>query len=227
MAPKTIDLELQTLWFAKLQPHFPTQKMRDLGDITANCSWEYWPNTQVGDDYEFICALQFLEDMSIVKIKLKWNTSNPRGTVKAEQKHVLGPPPLTDEQLELAQEWYGKHIVDLCTSRVGTTVGDGECWSLANETLKNMELLMIRQGLEPPIASRGKVHGQCILEYDPAEKVPTEGLLEMVKVNPGDILQMENGYFRAIRHHRVFNLRSEETHTAQRTHGNYHRGTRR
>jgi hypothetical protein len=209
MAPTNIDLELSTLWFAKTPPAFPTLRMRELGDINANWTWHYDQTLEGGEDWEFIGALQWLEDMSITKIKVNWNSLNPGRTVKAEQKIIPAPDPLTDEQLEVAKEWYGQHIVKWCKSKVGTRVGDGECWSLADEALKSVAPQMLRQGLEPPMNSQGKVHGQCILTYSPADQVPTEGLLEMAKVKVGDIMQMEDGHFKSVRHHSVFNLRSE------------------
>src|SRR5450755_1869260 len=108
MALNNLDLELQTLWFTKTPPAFPTPKMRALGLLTAEYGWEHWDNLKGGKDWEFIGVIQF-EDFSITKIKLNWDSTNPCGTVKAEQKFIAAPipAPLTDDQLELAHEWYG------------------------------------------------------------------------------------------------------------------------
>lgn len=212
-SPSTIDLELHTRWFLKRPPAFPFPSIRAHGDLNADYAWEYTESlTRPGsNDWVFIGAIQWLADMSIIKVRVTWNSADVAGTVRGEQKRILGGgiERLGEAKLKLASTWYGGHVVDWCRARIGTTVGDGECWALADHALEGAGVKAIREGHEPPMRSVGKVHGQCLLLWDTQSGVPVDGLLEIAGVAPGDFLQMANGHFQTVRLNPEYNLRSE------------------
>lgn len=212
-SPSTIDLELHIRWFLKTPPAFPFPSLRAHGDLNADYAWEYTESlTRPGSkDWIFIGAVQWLADMSITKVRVTWNSADVRGTVRGEQKRIFGAgvERLGKTELRLASIWYGRHLVDWCRARIGTTVGDGECWALADQALEGVGVQAMREGHEPPMRSVGKVHGQCVLLWSTESGVPVEGILEMAGVAPGDIIQMANGHFLSVRLNPAFNLRSE------------------
>lgn len=212
-SPSTIDLELHTRWFLHTPPDFPFPSLRAHGDLNADYSWEYTESlARPGSaDWVFIGAVQWLADMSITKLRVTWNSADVAGTVRGEQKRILGAGAerLGEAELRLASAWYGNHVVDWCRARIGTTVGDGECWALADQALEGAGVKAVREGHEPPMRSVGKVHGQCVLLWSKESGVPAEGILEMAGVAAGDILQMENGHFQTVKLNPAFNLRSE------------------
>ena len=213
-SPSTVDLELHTRWFLQKPPGFPFPSLRAHGDLNADYSWEYMEsiNPPGSRDYTFIGAVQWFSDMSITKVRVRWNSANVSGTVRGEQKRIqgAGSEQLGETELRLASSWYGRHVVDWCRARIGTTVGDGECWALADKALEGAGVQAVLEGHEPPMRSVSRVHGQSILHWTCESGVPVEGLLEITSVAPGDILEMSNAHFKTVKMNSAFNLRSEQ-----------------
>ncbi|WEW54624.1 hypothetical protein PRK78_000044 [Emydomyces testavorans] len=210
---ENIPLALSTNWFLTSPPTFPYPGLRAHAPIaTATYTWEYIeridpdPNGAIhpgtlSQDWTFIGAVQWELDMSISKIRVRWNSANVSGTVRADIKHIAGSAPapskdLTPEQLRCASEWYAPHILSFARSHLGTSVADGECWSFACAALKFTRSAALREGHEPPMPSMGRVHGQCILDWSVCSLVPAVGILQAAEVRPGDIIELSDAHFR-------------------------------
>lgn len=80
------------------------------------------------------------------------------------------PPPLTRAQLDVASREYGPGIVAFCQAHVGEQVGNGECWTLAQQAFA-------AAGAQEP---RGTNYGQEI---------------DLAQVQPGDVVHFEKARF--------------------------------
>lgn len=78
-------------------------------------------------------------------------------------------------------------------------VGDGECWTLANEALLAVGAKASSQGREPCMSSQSYVHGFLIYSYIPATSPYPEprGGIQEAGVARGDILQLLSTHFKA------------------------------
>lgn len=106
---------------------------------------------------------------------------------------------LTANELALATEWYGRPVFEFCEQHLGFLVGDGECWTLAQKALVDAGRKAISQGYDPPMVSMGRVHGQCIFEWDADSRIDVIGLLDKAKPAMGDIMEMDGVRFRTER----------------------------
>lgn len=82
---------------------------------------------------------------------------------------------------------------------MGQQVGDGECWTLANEALLATGAEASSQGREPCMSSQSYVHGSLIYSYIPATSPypePSGGVRE-AGVARGDILQLLSAHFKS------------------------------
>jgi hypothetical protein len=92
---------------------------------------------------------------------LTWESSDPTGTVEAKQRHYSPPALLPSTELVKAYELYGDKIVQWCYARMGQQVGNGECWTLADEALK-----AVGEQTNPPcMPSQSLVHGHIVYEH--------------------------------------------------------------
>jgi len=106
-------------------------------------------------------------DRSRVRLAVVQSSNETKAVVTA----LLFPfVPLTDDELRASSQRFGPAIVAFCTQRIGTRVGNGECWTLADEAIKAC-------GADPVL---GLNFGQ---EIDPSD------------VAPGDILQFKSCRF--------------------------------
>jgi hypothetical protein len=82
---------------------------------------------------------------------------------------------------------------------MGQQVGDGECWTLANEALLAVGAASSSQGREPCMSSQSYVHGCLIYSYIPAASPYPEprGGVREAGVARGDILQLLTTHFKA------------------------------
>ncbi|KAI4248820.1 MAG: hypothetical protein L6R40_000831 [Gallowayella cf. fulva] len=159
---KDFDLALHTKWFTKEPPSFPLPSMKALGPCTSTWSWTY--EQDFSDTTKIlICAVLWTDTKAITKVRVTWKRSDPLGTVVAEQKHYPPPPPLSDEDLVKAHNLYGENIALWAEEAVGTTVGDGECWTLIQKALADLADTYRQFGKEPPLLSQGRTHGHPIL----------------------------------------------------------------
>ncbi|KMU78076.1 hypothetical protein CISG_06838 [Coccidioides immitis RMSCC 3703] len=217
---ENIPLALSTHWFLATPPTFPYPELRAHAPISsATYTWEYIERIDpdpsnltthpgvLSQDWTVIGAVQWELDMSITRIRVQWNTSDITNTLRSDIKHLPssahGPRgntrELTREQLLLASQWYAPHILSFARSRLGTTVADGECWSLASAALQHTRGAAVREGHEPPQPSTGRVHGQLVLDWDVSSLVPAAGILQAADVRAGDVLELSDAHFRHIR----------------------------
>jgi hypothetical protein len=82
---------------------------------------------------------------------------------------------------------------------MGQQVGDGECWTLANEALLAVGARASSQGQEPCLPSQSYVHGSLIYSYIPATSLYPEprGGVREAGVARGDILQILSAHFKS------------------------------
>ncbi|KAI9789565.1 MAG: hypothetical protein M1816_005972 [Peltula sp. TS41687] len=211
--PKDLDLDLDSLWFAKQPIAFPPPSMPQAKNQSYKLATSW---TQLGSKttYTLTVAIQWAKDMSLTRVRLTWNPSRPRDTVRAEQKHILPPAPLSATQLAAAQQRYGGEIVRWCRERLGTRVGDGECWTLAHDALEAVAAKCKSRGQEPVMTSQGRVHGVCIYVH----RMPSPGSaldgLELAQVAPGDILELRKATFHTQRTPFEFFRSETNKHTA-------------
>ena len=82
---------------------------------------------------------------------------------------------------------------------MGQKVGDGECWTLANDALVAVASNYSARDQEPCMASQSYVHGSLIYSYLPAISPypePRGGILE-AGVARGDILQLLSAHYKS------------------------------
>jgi hypothetical protein len=94
---------------------------------------------------------------------------------------------------------YSDAVASWCESNKGRQVGDGECWTLANEGLKNVAANCSSYGTEPCMTSQSFIHGALIYSFIPTISPypePRGGVLE-AGVARGDILQVVKGIFKS------------------------------
>jgi hypothetical protein len=82
---------------------------------------------------------------------------------------------------------------------MGQQVGDGECWTLANEALKGIGAKASSMGREPCMSSQSYVHGALIYSYVPATSPYPEpkGGVQEAGVARGDIMQLLTAHFKS------------------------------
>jgi hypothetical protein len=94
---------------------------------------------------------------------------------------------------------YSDAIASWSESKMGEQVGDGECWTLANEALKAVAAKASSQGREPCMSSQSYVHGSLIYSYMPATSSYPEpkGGVREAGVARGDIVQLLSAHFKS------------------------------
>ncbi|MCJ1375098.1 hypothetical protein MMC20_006332 [Loxospora ochrophaea] len=192
--PKDFDLDLGSLWFTELPPKFPVPSMRAQGPSTSTYSYD-WEQDFGGMKKVLVTAVRWTSDLSSTKVQVKWNDSNPLGTIEFKQKHFPPPAALTAEELDKAHQEYGSNIASWSESVVDTTVGDGECWTLVAQALDDLAQTYRQYGKEAPLICQGRSHGYCILWLVAPSPGSNRGLLELADVRRGDILQMSSACF--------------------------------
>ena len=92
---------------------------------------------------------------------------------------------------------YGERIAAWCEARIGTKVGNGECWTLANDAITAVAEECRAQNQEPCVPSRSYVHGALIYTYIPPKPSdPPSGVLAAGTAR-GDIIQFLTAHFRS------------------------------
>ncbi|KAL8858119.1 MAG: hypothetical protein Q9178_005296 [Gyalolechia marmorata] len=192
--PKDFDLALSTKWFTKEPPAFPLPSMKVLGQCTSTYSW-MWEQDFTDTTKTLICAVLWTDTKAMTKVRVTWKRSDPMGTVKGEQKHYPAPPPPSEETLDKAHQLYGGNIAVWAEEAVGTTVGDGECWTLIQRALIDLANTYSRFGKEPPLLSQGRTHGHPILTLTASSVGSNSGLLQLADVRRGDIIELKGAHF--------------------------------
>lgn len=93
---------------------------------------------------------------------------------------------------------YSEAIASWSEAKIGQQVGDGECWTLANEALKAVGTQCSSRGQEPCMPSQSYTHGHIVYSFIPAKSPypePRGGILE-AGVARGDIIQLLSAHFK-------------------------------
>lgn len=191
------DLDLGSLWYTKMPPAFPVPSMKAKGPNTSSYSY-CWEQDFRCTKKTLVAVVRWTQDLSLTKVQIKWNESNPKGTVVAKQKHYPAPSALSPEQLDAAHKQYGHNIAAWSEASVGTTVGDGECWTFIDYALKDLATTYRSYGKEAPMPSQGRSHGACILSLEASAPGSQSGMFQLADVRRGDILQMRSAHFKII-----------------------------
>lgn len=80
---------------------------------------------------------------------------------------------------------------------MGQQVGNGECWTLANEALKAVAAECVARREEPCMPSQGVIHGGLIYSNLPPKPVDPPGGVEAAGVARGDIVQLLSAHFKS------------------------------
>ncbi|KAL8715614.1 MAG: hypothetical protein Q9220_000951 [cf. Caloplaca sp. 1 TL-2023] len=192
------DLALHTKWYTKTPPAFPLPSMVALGPCTSTYSWTFEQDF-TGTTKTLICAVRFTSSKNITKVRIVFKASDPSATVvAAEQKHYPPPPAPSEDDLIRASSLYGENLALWVEAAVGTTVGDGECWTLVHTALVDLALTYSANGIEPPLLSQGREHGYLILTLLAAsgdDEGSNAGLLSLADVRRGDVIELSNAHF--------------------------------
>lgn len=97
----------------------------------------------------------------------------------------------------LTKSRYGDHIAAWCEARIGQKVGNGECWTLANDALTAVAEECRARNQEPCVPSRSYVHGFLIYTYIPPRLSDPPGGIEAAGVARGDIVQFLTAHMRS------------------------------
>jgi hypothetical protein len=84
---------------------------------------------------------------------------------------------------------YSERIAAWCEAKKGQKVGDGECWTLANNALVAIAEECRAKNQEPCIGSQSYVHGYLIYTFIPPKPSNPPGGVLAAGVARGDILQ--------------------------------------
>ena len=101
----------------------------------------------------------------------------------------------TVEDLAKASTLYGTNIAHWCEQTIGTTVGEGECWTLIHTALQDLAAAYTVAKLDPPLISQGHSHGHKILSFSSPTMGSNSGLLQLADVRRGDILELASAHF--------------------------------
>ncbi|MCJ1416389.1 hypothetical protein MMC32_002724 [Xylographa parallela] len=193
-----LDLDLSSLWFTNSPPTFPVPSMKAKGPTTVAFSLRQEFNSSGTVSKVLVACVRWLDDLSTTKVQITWQDTDPVHTARAQQKHFPPPAPLSPEDLDKAHRAYGSDIAAWAESSLGQTVGDGECWTLAQQALLDVAQMYRAYGEEPPLVSQGLSHGYCILTLSASAPGDTAGLLQLADVRRGDILQLKNARFNTV-----------------------------
>lgn len=172
------DLNLTTLWFTQ-----PARSIK-LPESLAGLNYTFSVSSS-GNSRKLILALRISEDLSIVKFKLEWQATDPLGTVVVERHDSPPPPALTQVQLAQASAQFGEGIARYAESVRGQQVGDGECWTLAQQAITHScgGAAMLPQGY---------THGAVVYHAHGGAPAP---LAYNDRIMRGDIVQFTSGRF--------------------------------
>ncbi|TID13148.1 hypothetical protein CANINC_005004 [Pichia inconspicua] len=167
-----LDLQLPTLWFIK-DGSLPS----DLQNLNYQCSHGF-----VGPKEFKVYAFR-LNDLSTLRLKLVWKSGSPE--LYTEEVSFIPPPTATKKLLTEGHEKYGEHVANWCEVKEGTTVGNGECWTLAHDALEKAcgKYAFVSSGLN---------HGALLATYTPTG-VTTPNVTDDLR--RGDILQFTSCVF--------------------------------
>lgn len=167
-----LDLQLPTLWFTK-----DGELPKDLQNLNHQ-----WSHGFVGPKEFKVYAFR-LNDLSTLRLKLVWKSGSPQ--MYTEEVSFIPPPTATKKLLTEGHEKYGEHVANWCEVKEGTTVGNGECWTLAHDALEKAcgKYAFVSSGLN---------HGALLATYT-STGVTTPTVTD--ELRRGDILQFKTCVF--------------------------------
>ncbi|MCJ1468542.1 hypothetical protein MMC07_007171 [Pseudocyphellaria aurata] len=195
--PQDFDLNLTSLWYTKNPPAFPVPSMTAKGPCVSTYTWS-WEQDFTGTRKTLICAVRWTDTLAVTRVHVRWHDSDPLGTVESNQMHIPPPAPPSEQDLLDAHQAYGANVAAWAAAAVGSTVGDGECWTLIHTALLDLADTYRRHGQEPPRIPQGRDHGHRILALDAAAPGSCAGLLHLADVRAGDILEIKSAHFRIV-----------------------------
>ncbi|KAI8817800.1 uncharacterized protein EV422DRAFT_206117 [Fimicolochytrium jonesii] len=182
--PSQVDLSLSTGWFTHTPPTLPPS-LHGRSAYHSYHSSRSRKGTQTTN--ELILAFQWKPNLATSHFKITW-INDDISTAKAEQRHKPPPTPPTPFQLTTFATQYGNAVATWCEARIGTTVGNGECWTLAHDALRACNAM----------PSLGYTHGACILSVSTTSESSTLSVSgDMRLVARGDILQFTEAVFKS------------------------------
>jgi hypothetical protein len=182
--PTDIPLNFETQWYCadpmQQIPYLAANPNKAISSSSVSASGS-GSGGHLTWSYTAIFAIRWTTDLSRTFIRVTWNSTDPKRSVQARQKHLPPPAPLSSTDLEKAAGLYGDAVVRFCELNLGRQVGNGECWTLAHDALVH-----VRDSVNPRVmVSNGTIHGQCIYQRDAGMIV--SGRLEDVR--RGDVVQ--------------------------------------
>ena len=210
--PQEFNLDLKSGWFAKSPPAFPPSSINRLPGKRSYASTSGWSSSGSRKIHQFTGAIRDDDTLATTIIHLTWDGSNPDYTVKSEQRHLLPPRKLSRDELEAYREKYGlldssiffadmirysDAVANWSESKLDQQVGDGECWTLANNALVAVGSQLSSRGQEPCMPSQSYVHGALIYSFLPAKSLRPDprGSISGAGVTRGDIVQLCEAHF--------------------------------
>ncbi|KFY23078.1 hypothetical protein V493_06111 [Pseudogymnoascus sp. VKM F-4281 (FW-2241)] len=182
------DLDLKGQWFANQPIIFPPASIERVPGSRGYRYSSGWSSNGVRKTCTFN-GLVIYSSLAYTKIHITWDSSNPGMTVKSEQKHFPPPIPPSESQLDSYRQQYSENLAHWCELQMGTQVGNGECWTLANNGLIAVASTCTDRGKEPCMASQGYVHGALIYEKIGRKHPEPPGGVLAAGVARGDIIQ--------------------------------------
>ncbi|KFX89362.1 hypothetical protein V490_07076 [Pseudogymnoascus sp. VKM F-3557] len=182
------DLDLKKQWFANQPIVFPPPSIERVPGSRGYNYSSGWSSNGVRKTCTFV-GLVIYSTLAYTKIHITWDASNPSLTVKSEQKHFPPPIPLSRTELDSYRQQYSENLAHWCELQMGTQVGNGECWTLANNGLIAVASACTDRGEEPCMSSKGYVHGALIYEKIGRKQPEPPGGVLAAGVARGDILQ--------------------------------------
>ncbi|VVT53323.1 uncharacterized protein SAPINGB_P003515 [Magnusiomyces paraingens] len=173
------DLDLPSLWFTK-----PARTLT-LPASLQGINYTFSLSSSSGSSRKLILALRIAETLAIVKFKLEWKVEDPLGTVTVERKDIPPPEPMAQAQLAQAHDAFGESIARYAESVVGTQVGDGECWTLAQQAIT-------QAAAGAAMVPQGYTHGALVYHAVGGAPAP---LCYADRIARGDICQFTSGRF--------------------------------
>lgn len=149
--------EWKSQWYTSKTDRQPPN-LKDRKDILWKCSTSY-----TGTSNEMIGSV-FFSDLSFLIYSVKWD-SNRSETFEIVVEYKDIPATLDQESLKAASATYGNVIAEFAedAENSGKPVGDGECWTLADQALKYVNDLLKSDGREDFLLETiGRTHGHLI-----------------------------------------------------------------
>ena len=101
---RDLDLDLKSLWFAKVPAVFPPPSINSLPGKRTYSSSSGWTSSGVRKTHTFTGAIRDTTTLGTTIIHLTWDGSNPGVTVKAQQRHIPPPRKLSRSELDAYRE---------------------------------------------------------------------------------------------------------------------------